>query len=157
MPLFKRVSGGGKPFSAGDSLVQGIAVSLAVASGSFAIYMVAQPPKDPLIPGIEHLSLYSKPRVIADRRREQEPFTHAGGEVDYTATSAIAEQERSKIFDDLFVLEGTAMEALIATRNGVRLRVRKGDYVSIVGKVQEIRFRKMRWEVLTTKGVILQR
>jgi hypothetical protein len=50
--------------SAGELMLRGVGLSLAGLSTAFAIHMISNEDHVPEFPGIEHLSIFSKPSLI---------------------------------------------------------------------------------------------
>ncbi len=137
--------------------IRGIGVSLAVASTAFAVHMATRTTIVPEIPGVEHFAIFSKPALIAQRRRQEVLIAKNNAPVDYTPTSALRTEADDSKLDGLMVIKATAEWALIRTKDGQYLRVARGDSIQTVGKVEAIRLVGDKWEVKFTRALIRQR
>lgn len=154
--------------SAIDRAVVTAGVMAAIASASFATYMVAIPHR-PMFNGVEHLMIFAQPNrgsmqpLIA---RVPKPADDQG--IDFTATGTIPNEGKAPASPDYtlpaihsaervlseFTLRGVnGNSAMVENADGV-YRVEIGSLLPGGGRVVAIEWRQGRFVVLTTRGVI---
>lgn len=155
--------------SAIDRAVVTAGVMAAVASASFATYMVATPNHNPVFNGVEHLMIFAQPnrgsmqQLIA---RVPKPADDQG--IDFTATGTIPNEGKAPPSPDYtlpaihsaervlseFTLRGVSgNSAMVEDADGV-YRVEIGSALPGGARVIAIEWRQGRFVVLTTRGVI---
>jgi hypothetical protein len=165
MPIFSRLI---HAMASGfDPTELGIRVaSLALAGGSmtFAAVMIADQDRQPRVSGVEYLSIFSKPALLAQQRQQQQQeqmqvaASAKAPEIDYTPIGTVPDEKRNATPITTFrLVDASGDSALIRGPRGGMLRVWKGDVVDGVGRVVAIEKRGDRWAVVTTNGVIMQK
>ena len=166
------------PASPVDRLLAASGVAIACSTLAFAGYMVADTSRQPRIAGIEYLSIFARPShspVIAAQREApvvaEASNQPAAPSIDPTPTGSILERAASGQPVNLIltpirdvasmapsspykILDVSRGEALIASQIGSR-RVRAGDIVPELGRVDAIERRGDHWVLLTQHGVAL--
>jgi len=152
-----------------DATELGIRVaSLALAGGSmtFAAVMIADSERQPRVSGVEYLSIFSKPALLAQQRVQQQQdevqiaaaAAPKAPEIDYTPIGAVPDAKRADTaIPGYRLMEATSESALIRSPRGSVIRVWKGDIVDGVGRVISIERRGDGWSVVTTNGQIPQK
>jgi hypothetical protein len=132
--------------------------SLALASASFAGYMVANSPREPYFGGLEHLALFAQPAG-----GKQPPASRSPAPLDMMPVGAIAAAPaRSQsavapgpIVRDHVLLGLSGTRALIGTPLGPLL-FGTGDEIPGIGRVIAIERIPRGWSVLTEGGRIVE-
>jgi hypothetical protein len=167
MPIFSRLL----HFKAGgfDTTEFGIRVaSVALAGGSmtFAAVMIADSERQPRVTGVEYLSIFSKPALLAAQRAQQQQASEpqivvaekTEPEIDYTPIGTVPDDKRAETpINGFKLLEASGDSALIRGPRGSSMRVWKGDVIDGVGRVVSIEKRGDRWAVVTSNGLITQK
>jgi hypothetical protein len=157
-------------FSAADRLVVAAGVLTAVASASFATYMASTDHPHPMFGGIEHLMIFAQPSsgnphaLIA-----RVPKATDDQGIDFTATGSIpgkpkddprpiytlpALNARVEPVIKGFALRGVSGNvAMVEGVNGI-YRVEPGSILPGAGRVLSIQWRKGKFVVVTTEGII---
>ena len=165
------------PTSNVDRLIAALGVAIACSTLAFAGYMVADNDRPPRIAGMEYLSIFARPSraPVATARREAPAATEASNQptplIDPTPTGSILDRAGSGQAVNLAptsirdvesqtpplpyrVLDVSQGEALIATQAGSR-RVRAGDIVPDLGRINAIEKRGDHWILLIQNGAAL--
>ncbi len=170
------------PASNVDRMLAASGVAIACSTLAFAGYMVADSDRPPRIAGMEYLSIFARPShaPVATARREAPAATEASNQpaarlIDPTPTGSI----NGSILDraapgqpvnliltpirdvdsrtppsQYRILDVSNGEALIANQTGSR-RVRAGDIVPDLGRVNAIEKRGNHWVLLIQNGAAL--
>lgn len=138
----------------GEMIVRSFGVVLAVASTTFAAYMISDTERQPQFAGLEHLSIFSKPAVSAARRTQTQIAADQHNKVDYTPVGSISEQRQDKAVPGFVLLGVRSGTALIQTQNMIA-RVSPGDVVEGLGRITAIERRGDKWVVVTPSGLIV--
>ena len=167
------------PASNVDRLLGASGVVIACCSLAFAGYMLADKDRPPRIAGMEYLSIFARPShspatapplkapVVAEAMNQR-----AAQSIDPTPTGSILDQAASGRPVNLIltpmrdadpkassfpyrILDVSNGEALIANRTGFR-RVRAGDVLSDLGRVDAIEKRGDHWVLLVQNGAALE-
>jgi hypothetical protein len=139
-----------------ETVVQSLGIILAVASTSFASYMISNSEREPQFPGLEHLAIFSRP-AMAPRR-----FESAGGriaksepyEVDYTPVGSTPSSRQNQLAPG-FNLLGVSSGRAIIQGNEKIIRVSQGDMIDGLGRIIAIERRREGWVVVTRGGLIV--
>jgi len=166
------------PASSVDRLLAASGVAIACSTLAFAGYMVSDSDRPPRIAGMEYLKIFARPShtPVATARLEAPAAAQASNEpatplIDPTPTGSILERAASGQPINLVltpirdvapatppspyrILEVAKGEALIANQTGSR-RVRAGDIVPDLGRVNAIERRGDHWVLLIQNGAAL--
>jgi hypothetical protein len=136
----------------GETVVRSLGVGMAVASTAFAAYMIADVDRKPEFAGLEHLSIYSRPSVLAARRAQTE-VADARSKVDFTPVGSIGDAKSEPTLPGYAMLEMRGGSALIQTPNAI-IRISPGDVVAGLGRITSFERRGEKWVVVTPSGII---
>jgi hypothetical protein len=126
-------------------------LALALASGSFASYMISDTGRQPHFSGAEYLTVFAKlaPTQHKGVSPSDEPDDISTATVSNAAFAADA-TGTSRTYVLRSVTQGTA---LIESPEGLR-EVRPGAILPNLGLVSSIELRQGRWVVVTSRGLI---
>jgi hypothetical protein len=166
---------GPAPASNVDRILAASGVAIACSTLAFAGYMVADSDRPPRIAGMEYLSIFARPShaPVATARLEAPAATEASNApptplIDPTPTGSIIDRAASGQPINLIltpirdvdpktppspyrILDVSKGEALIANHTGSR-RVRAGDIVPDLGRINAIEKRGDHWVLLIQDG-----
>lgn len=166
------------PASNVDRLLAASGVAIACSTLAFAAYMVSDSDRPPRIAGMEYLSIFARPShpPVTTAQREPPVAAEAANQpaapsIDPTPTGSILERAASGRPINLIltpirevdsrappspyrILDVSKGEALIANQTGSR-RVRAGDIVPDLGRVNAIEKRGDHWVLLIQNGAML--
>jgi hypothetical protein len=169
---------GPAPASNVDRLLAASGVAIACSTLAFAGYMVADSDRPPRIAGMEYLSVFARPShsPVATAQREAPVAAEASNQpaaplIDPTPTGSILDRAASGRPVNLIltpirdvdsttppspyrILDVSKGEALIANQTGSR-RVRAGDIVPELGRINAIEKRGDHWVLLIQDGAPL--
>jgi hypothetical protein len=169
---------GPAPASNVDRLLAASGVAIACSTLAFAGYMVADSDRPPRIAGMEYLSIFARPShpPVATAQREAPIAAEASNQpaaalIDPTPTGSILDRAASGRPVNLIltpirdvdsktpsspyrILDVSKGEALIANQTGSR-RVRAGDIVPDLGRINAIEKRGDHWVLLIQDGAPL--
>ncbi|HEY5226564.1 MAG TPA: hypothetical protein VIJ06_07220 [Methylovirgula sp.] len=152
-----------------DRAVVMLGILAAVASASFATYMVAVPDRRPVFGGVEHLMIFAQPKRGSEQPliARAAPQTNDQG-IDFGTTGTIPEDAKvaaqpsytlpavhpaEEIVSD-FTLRGVSGDvAMVENADGI-YRVEIGSVLPRGGRVLAIEWRQGRFVVVTTRGII---
>jgi hypothetical protein len=140
----------------GELIVQSLGLVLAVASTTFATYMISNSERDPNFAGLEHLAIFSRP-ALGTHYREMIERQIAAAErrsVDYTPVGAIGSSTRNMSAPGFVLLGVNSGLAVVQAPNAI-VRVSKGDMLDGLGRVMSIERRGNKWVVITQSGLII--
>lgn len=155
-----------------DRTVVAAGICMAVASASFATYMVSTDHSHPTFPGADHLMLFAQPsRGLSQRLIARVPGARDDSGIDYTATGAIPDNDaavpqplytlpsinvpRDQIIKD-FTLRGVSGDVALVDGPGGLFRLERGADLPGGGQVLSIEWRQGQFVVVTTRGVIVE-
>lgn len=156
-------------FSAIDGAVVAAGVLAAIASASFAIYMVAAPDRHPIFNGIDHLMIFAQPnRGLAQPLIARVSKSADDQGIDFTATGTIPNEGKTAAPPDHtlpaihsaervlpeFTLRGVSGNVAVVEDANDIYRVEVGSPLPNGGRVLAIEWRQGRFVVVTTRGVI---
>jgi hypothetical protein len=136
----------------GETVVRSLGVGMAVASTAFAAYMIADVDRKPEFAGLEHLSIYSRPAMMA-ARRAQTQVADSRSKVDFTPVGSIGDTKDEPTLPGYAMLEMRGGSALIQTPNAI-IRISPGDVVAGLGRITSFERRGEKWVVVTPSGII---
>ncbi|MBL1258681.1 hypothetical protein [Methylocystis sp. Sn-Cys] len=135
-------------------------VALAVGATAFAAEMISVSDRIPTFAGSEHLMIFARPSTIAARRNQENPALVVANKngIDYSPVGGVgknpAPMRNGPI--DYKLIEADQNWALIRDPRGSIMRVSKGEFVSGLGKIEDIVRKNDRWTVVTPRGVIAE-
>ena len=145
-------------------------VFAAVASASFATYMVSTNHSHPTFNGIEHLMLFAQPiRGVPLPVVARVPQTSGDQGIDFTATGTIPGNSGSSVATSYalptlsprdgpiikgFVLRGVSGNVAMVEGADGMYRLEPGTILPGAGRVRAIQWRKGKFVVVTTQGII---
>lgn len=159
-------------FSSGDRAVISAGIMMAVASASFATYMVASDHSHPRFNGADHLMIFAQPGHGLDQPLiARVPGAPDDGDrgIDYTATGAIpggsddsqgpryvlpSINAPEEIILKDFTLRGVSGNIAIVDGPDGLYRLETGSALPGGGRVLSIEWRKGTFVVVTTRGII---
>jgi hypothetical protein len=160
-----------RSFSSGDRAVISVGIMMAVASASFATFMVVSDHSHPRFNGADHLMIFAQPGHGLDQplvaRVPGAPDDNDQG-IDYTATGAIPGSDEPQdpryvlpsinapkeiILKD-FTLRGVSGNVAIVDGPDGLYRLETGTALPGGGRVLSIEWRQGTFVVVTTRGVI---
>jgi len=137
----------------GEIAVRAAGVGLAVVSTAFAAYMISDAERQPQFAGLEHLSIYSRPTVVA-AKRIQTQLADQRGKVDFTPVGSIGESQSEASVPGFSLLSVRSGVALLQTPNAI-VKVSPGDLVEGLGRVSALERRGDKWALVTSGGVVI--
>ncbi|MHB8883484.1 MAG: hypothetical protein ACYC5H_00125 [Methylovirgula sp.] len=142
-------------------------VFAAVASASFATYMVSTNHSHPTFNGIEHLMLFAQPNSGVHRSVVAgAPAISPDQGIDFTATGTIPDNSNAPVDGAAalmqregpiikgFTLRGVTGNVAMVEGSGGMYRLEPGTTLPGAGRVLAIQWRKGRFVVVTTQGLI---
>lgn len=138
----------------GEMVVRSLGVVLAIASTAFAAYMISDAERRPQFAGLEHLSIFSRPTIVAAHRAQTQIASDQQSKVDYTPVGSISESTRDQSVPGFVLLGVRSGAAVIQTPNTI-IRVSQGDLVDGLGRITAIERRGDKWVVITPSGLIV--
>jgi hypothetical protein len=140
----------------GEFLVQSVGLVLAIASTTFATYMISNEDRQPEFAGLEHLAIFSRPASATHQREITERQFAANGQpnVDYTPVGSISPLRRSVSARGFVVLGASSGIAVVQGPKAI-VRVSPGDPLDGLGRVIAIERRDDKWVVVTSSGLIV--
>jgi hypothetical protein len=157
-------------YSAVDRAVITAGILMAVASASFATYMVASDRSRPQFTGVEHLMIFAQPnRGLSQPLIARVPAAPDDQGIDYTATGAIPGESKSLAPPNYtlpaingreeqtvkeFTLRGVSGKDALVDGPGGLYRLEAGSVLPGGGRVLAIEWRQGTFVVVTTRGLI---
>ncbi|MDJ0449475.1 hypothetical protein [Methylocystis sp. JR02] len=135
-------------------------VALAVGATAFAAEMISASDRIPTFAGAEHLMIFARPSTIAARRNQENPALVVANKngIDYSPVGGVGKNpapvRNGPI--DYKLIEADQNWALIRDPRGSIMRVSKGEFVTGLGKIEDIVRKNDRWTVVTPRGVIAE-
>lgn len=142
----------------GEFFLRSAGIVLAISATAFAAQMISTPDRVPTFAGAEHLSIFSRPSVLAARRDLENGALFAARKngVDYTPVGALDDRTAPVNLAQYSLIEANQTHALIRDPRGSIVRVMRGDVVAGVGRIDSIERHGKRWAVVTTNGIIVE-
>ncbi len=137
-------------------------IGLAVGATAFAAQMISDSNRVPTFAGSEHLMIFARPAtLIAARRNPDNPALVAANKngIDYNPVGGLGNRQAAPARKDLLdytVIEADQGWALIKDTRGWQTRVTKGQLVTGLGRIEDIRREGDRWAVITPHGRLLE-
>jgi hypothetical protein len=153
------VSGARSGSDQGEFVLRSVGLVLAIVSTGFAAHMISDSERRPEISGMEHLSIFNKPSIIASRRTRSGggAIAHRDGEIDFSPVGSVSRFDPTSPLPGFNVVKASADSALIRGPRGALFQVVKGDLLAGIGRVDAIERRGGRWVVVTPNGLIVER
>ncbi|BDV32983.1 hypothetical protein [Methylocystis iwaonis] len=135
-------------------------VALAVGATAFAAEMISASDRIPTFAGAEHLMIFARPSTVAARRNQENPALVVANKngIDYSPVGGVGKNpapvRNGPI--DYKLIEADQNWALIRDPRGSIMRVSKGEFVTGLGKIEDIVRKNDRWTVVTPRGVIAE-
>jgi hypothetical protein len=146
----------GRRVGLAEYLVRAATGGMAIASTAFAAHMIADGDRRPEFAGVEYLSIFKRPAVIASGAGNARSVAETVA-VDQSPVGSIARTESggaTSAASHYHVRRASANSALLVTPDRA-LRVKKGDRIADLGLIVSIEPRNGKWIVVTQGGEII--